>query len=65
MRVFKCDRCGKYFDKTSKNKEGGTDGLFLSRANCLTGEWFDICDECYASLEQWWNMKKAGGSNES
>ena len=47
MRVIKCDRCGKVYEKDGKViniYDRGREGL---------GETFDICDDCVKSLIKW------------
>ena len=65
MRVFKCDRCGKYFDDISKNRDGNRTGVFLSKCTYMSGEWFDVCNKCFASLERWWGKKMEGKNEDS
>ena len=52
MRVYKCDRCGEYYDTSINDKiwvNGGK--LYFKYSNCID---YDICPKCKASFVEWW-----------
>lgn len=51
--AFKCDRCGKYYDKTTL--ETGP-RLFKNKNTTV----LDLCEECKASLTNWLNQAVNG-----
>lgn len=46
-RVYKCDRCGAYYDKPSKRIR-----YTNSTGSSTYGE-YDLCDKCAEEFEQW------------
>lgn len=54
MMVYKCDRCGKYFDD-SRHSEYST-RLHLSD-EAIDEEECDLCDNCYDALVHWYASK--------
>ena len=60
MIAYKCDRCGKYFQK----EESVFDRKSWSVASiaCFTSydnrKELDICDDCFNSLNVWFNKRK-------
>ena len=54
MRVYKCDRCGKYVPLGLRN-------LFLRKPSPLwrLGRKMHICDNCAKSFRRWFNDPKA------
>jgi len=51
MRAYKCDRCGKLFEKY---KGQGTSEFFnITRNPCMSGNCLDICPNCNAELQEW------------
>ena len=58
MKAYKCDRCGKFFEK---NDNFNTDeDLIIQRAvDCVRGDdRYDLCPACLVELEVW--FKKYG-----
>lgn len=54
--VYKCDRCGKYYDDPN---EGGGQGPFVWDGTMSKDqENADLCKDCYNSLVQWWDYHK-------
>ncbi len=55
MNAYKCDRCGKLFEKS-------TDSIFGidKRTSVYRADWKpqDLCTECKKSLEKWWKAGK-------
>lgn len=50
-RAYKCDRCGKLFEKY---KCQGTSEFFnVTRNLNITGECLDLCPKCNAELQSW------------
>lgn len=49
MKVYKCDRCNKIFDKESPYNTGD---LYVKVYN---KDCADLCDECRKSLTDWFN----------
>ena len=54
MMVYKCDRCGKYFDDSHHIKH--TTKLHLSD-EAIDEEECDLCDNCYDALVHWYTSK--------
>lgn len=54
MRVYKCDRCGKYVPLEKKY-------FFLRKPTPLwrLGRKIHICDDCAKSFRRWFNDTKA------
>lgn len=54
MRVYKCDRCGKYVPRTARD-------FFLRKPTPLwrLGRKIHICDDCAKSFRRWFNDPKA------
>ena len=55
--ILICDRCGKQYDHwEDKGKElyGIAEIDYSNREPTLDGK-KDLCEECYLSLEKWWN----------
>lgn len=54
MRVYKCDRCGKYLPLEKKY-------FFLRKPTPLwrLGRKIHICDDCAKSFRRWFNDPKA------
>lgn len=54
MRVYKCDRCGKYVPLEKKY-------FFLRKPTPLwrLGRKIHICDDCAKSFRRWFNDPKA------
>lgn len=51
MRAYKCDRCGKLFEKY---KYQGTSEFFhITRNPCMTGNCLDLCPNCNSELQEW------------
>ena len=51
MKAYKCDRCGKLFEKY---KNQGTSEFFnITRNPCITGNCLDLCPNCNAELQEW------------
>lgn len=55
MMVYKCDRCGKYFDNPA-HMEYSTK-LHLSD-EAIDEEECDLCDICYDALVRWYTCKQ-------
>lgn len=55
MEAYKCDRCGKLFEKLT------TSILDVDkRTSIFSGDWQsqDLCPECAESLDEWWKAGK-------
>lgn len=51
MKAFKCDRCGKFFEKY---KMQGTAEFFnITRNPSMSGNCLDLCPNCNAELQEW------------
>lgn len=51
MRAYKCDRCGKLFEKY---KNQGTSEFYnITRDPCSSGDCLDLCPNCNAKLQDW------------
>ena len=51
MKAYKCDRCGKLFEKY---KYQGTSNFFNITLNpCTSGNLLDLCPNCNAELQEW------------
>jgi hypothetical protein len=51
MRAYKCDRCGKLFEKY---KNQWTSEFFnITRNPCMSGNCLDLCPNCNAELQEW------------
>ena len=59
MRVYKCDRCGKYVEIGAKH-------LFLRKPTPLwrLGRKMHICDDCAKSFRKWFRDPKAKEASE-
>ena len=63
MKVFKCDRCGGFYDKQKKDAlylVGKFNYINKDVATSGTYNYIDLCDSCLAELDNW----MAGGCNE-
>ena len=51
MRAYKCDRCGKLFERY----EGQGTGMFynITTDPCRSGFCLDLCFECNDELQKW------------
>lgn len=57
MRAYKCDRCGKLFEKY---KGQGTHEFFnITRNPNISGDCLDLCPDCNAELQAWVANDKA------
>lgn len=56
--VIYCDRCKKEFEKWNhrKNEMLGIAEFEHEDGNQYLGEVKDLCESCYTSLENWWNV---------
>ena len=51
MKAYKCDRCGKFFEKY---KDQGTAEFFnITRNPCVSGNCLDLCPKCNDELQEW------------
>ena len=51
MRAYKCDRCGKFFEKY---KNQGTAEFFnITRTPKIPDNCLDLCPNCNAELQEW------------
>ena len=50
MRAYKCDRCGKLFEKY--NCQGTANFFSITRNPCMSG-CLDLCPNCNAELQEW------------
>jgi hypothetical protein len=51
MKAYKCDRCGKLYEKY---KNQGTSQFFNITCNpCTSGNLLDLCPKCNAELQEW------------
>lgn len=55
MEAYKCDRCGKLFEKPTASILGIDKRTSVCRDNW---EPQDLCPECKKSLEEWWKTGK-------
>lgn len=55
MEAYKCDRCGKLFEKSTASILDVD-----KRKSVYSGDWRsqDLCPECKKSLEEWWEAGK-------
>lgn len=55
MEAYKCDRCGKLFEKSTASILA-----VYKRTSVCRGDWLsqDCCPECKKSLEEWWKAGK-------
>ena len=51
MIVYKCDRCGKYFDEPNRSEYDTRPKLSDRGQKC------DLCDNCYDALVHWYANK--------
>lgn len=51
MRAYKCDRCGKLFEKY--DLQGTFSFLNITRNPCMSGNCLDLCPDCNAELQEW------------
>ena len=61
MNAFKCDRCGKLYEKQPHLVEGL---VVAERYSSGCYERKDICPECYDKFLLWWKSKNEGGHND-
>ena len=56
MDAYKCDRCGKLFPGRCHNSLGGSvaNSIYWDEHNSHPSGTLDLCDECIASLKDWW-----------
>lgn len=55
MNAYKCDRCGKLYEKQEKSSIFNvTKKIFVLG----TAYQQDLCSECAKSLEEWWKTGK-------
>lgn len=52
MNVYKCDRCGRYFDKFVRKKYQITTDITSLRAAR------QLCEKCTDELEEWFENKR-------
>lgn len=54
MTAYKCDRCGRLFDKKESRD------MSLSKRNRVTRHWecLDLCSECFKVLQAWFEAEK-------
>lgn len=52
MNAYKCDRCGKLYEKEARSI------LYVKRITTGNGQWQDLCPECTKSLDKWWKAGK-------
>lgn len=50
MIVYKCDRCGQFFDLQPPAKDERKHALSIKRAGIID---VHLCDDCKASLATW------------
>ena len=51
MKAYKCDRCGKLFEKY--NLQGTSNFFNITRNPCMSGNCLDLCPNCNAELQEW------------
>ena len=54
--VYKCDRCGTYYD--NPNEGGGMGPFVWDGTMSKDQENADLCEDCYNDLVQWWTEKR-------
>lgn len=54
MKAFKCDRCGKYYSKSTKNCKYQV-GEYDEKHKMYM--YIDLCDGCLAELNDWMENK--------
>lgn len=65
--ALKCDRCGCFYEKNEKIKSkgivfGGTiTGIVTISGTSDKDEWFDLCDKCIMSFEDFMAGKEVKG----
>lgn len=63
MKAYKCDRCGKLFEKY--RYQGTSDFFNITHNPYQTGSCLDLCPECNAELQEWVaNGKEQTGSED-
>ena len=56
MKAYKCDRCGKLFERY---KNQGTSEFFnITRNPNFSNDYLDLCPKCNAELQEWVANKK-------
>lgn len=50
MRAYKCDRCGKFFERYDGQ---GTGKFFNVTRMLMSGSGLDLCPNCNAELQVW------------
>ncbi len=61
--AYKCDRCGKFYDKNKKVTTKGriSGGIITGIVTTSKGdkdEWFDLCDDCIIAFKEFMNGKE-------
>ena len=69
MNAYKCDRCGKFYDKLDAKKRVTIKGKFtpmyfrLGSSN-IEAAWMDLCPDCMNALVSWfYAIHKAQGED--
>lgn len=62
MKAYKCDRCGKLFEKY----EGQGTRMFYSitKDPCSTSDYLDLCPKCNDELQKWIRNVESEGDEE-
>ena len=62
MKAYKCDRCGKLFEKYPN--QGTNKFLNITTNPFNTGYCLDLCQECNGELQRWFMNGKEGEAEE-
>lgn len=69
MTVLYCQRCGKFFEKTIKNKLFTIEGNFVVNLMYKAGDGtrfnLYLCPECLNSFKNWFDEIKIGAPEET
>ena len=62
MKVYRCDRCGKYYEHQRDLDQLSLDGTMSVLTGRGPAKELDICDVCFVSLSkvlmEWWNLPR-------
>lgn len=50
MKVYKCDRCGNFFEE--KKKRDGYN-FYITTSPEVSNSWLDLCSTCNDELAEW------------
>ena len=52
-KVFKCDRCGVFYEYDNTLAE---DLALTTKLNASKNKFFDLCPRCHCELDGWFNL---------